>query len=445
MEKHFDVVILGGGPAGTAAGMTLLKRAGTSVAIIEKSNYETHRPGESLTPGVRPLLEYLDLWQAFQKEQSLNAFGSEAAWGSSEAHALDYLFTLHGTGWCLDRVRFDRMMAMEFERRGGQLKCATQLQNFEQTDNKTWRLQTINRAGKPQEFSCDYLIDASGRTGVLAKQLKSIRKQYDRLVGIGAFGVLQENMHIPSSILVEACSYGWWYSAPVPGQKVVFMLMSDADIVGQQQLAQKKYWQELLEEMPLTRERFKKIQFSNVPMAFSAKSSCLETVGGSNWVAVGDAVASHDPLSSSGIPHAIGSGVHGALVAADALFASGKMLTTYQESIHKDFQQYLNTHWQYYQREKRWTNAKFWKRRQTRVTLSPNAKLKYIYTEKEKHLNVATHLPKKMYIDLLRSCKNEMAVYQVVRHFLNQNPQVSDQQAILGLQELVEEGYVSLA
>ncbi|MHC4880808.1 MAG: tryptophan 7-halogenase, partial [Planctomycetota bacterium] len=61
----FDVVILGGGPAGCAAGLTLLKRDGVSVAIVEASDYTVPRIGESLTPGIRPLLEYLDLWCDF--------------------------------------------------------------------------------------------------------------------------------------------------------------------------------------------------------------------------------------------------------------------------------------------------------------------------------------------------------------------------------------------
>ena len=96
-QKHnFDVVILGGGPAGTAAGMTLLKREGLSVAVVEASDYTTPRMGESLSPGMRPLLEYLHIWEPFKQEQSLKTFGSQAAWGSDTPSALDYMFTLHG-------------------------------------------------------------------------------------------------------------------------------------------------------------------------------------------------------------------------------------------------------------------------------------------------------------------------------------------------------------
>ena len=140
-QRHFDVIILGGGPGGTAAGMTLLKRDGVDVAVVEASNYTSPRIGESLTPGVRPLLEYLDIWQRFRSEQSLESFGSQAAWGSDYLQALDYMFTPHGAGWCLDRVRFDRMLASAFRDRGGHLLTNTHFVGCVRKSNGSWGVQ----------------------------------------------------------------------------------------------------------------------------------------------------------------------------------------------------------------------------------------------------------------------------------------------------------------
>ena len=50
MAEFFDVVIAGGGPAGSTAG-TLLAKQGWNVAIFEKEKFPRFKIGESLLPG----------------------------------------------------------------------------------------------------------------------------------------------------------------------------------------------------------------------------------------------------------------------------------------------------------------------------------------------------------------------------------------------------------
>jgi len=50
MAEFFDVVIAGGGPAGSTAG-TFLAKHGWNVAIFEKERFPRFKIGESLLPG----------------------------------------------------------------------------------------------------------------------------------------------------------------------------------------------------------------------------------------------------------------------------------------------------------------------------------------------------------------------------------------------------------
>lgn len=443
-ERHFNVIILGGGPAGTSAGMTLLKRHGISVAVIEKSDYSSPRIGESLSPGIRPLLEYLDIWKQFRSEQPLESFGSEAAWGSDSLQTLDYLFTLHGTGWCLDRVRFDRMLANAFRERGGNLLIRTLFVECERISSAGWKIHIKEPRKGIRKISCDYLIDATGRRGRLARHLGITRIIHDRLIGVGCLGQSSDISFLESVIQVEACNYGWWYSAPVPGNQISVVLMSDADIVSRMQAARPDQWKVLLNKMKLTSKRVRGVKFAEKPKAFSCFSSCLKQVGGEKWVAIGDAAASHDPLSSSGIPHAIGSGVHGALVAADSLFSNGELLKHFQDSIYTDFLQYLRTHWQYYQRETRWPNALFWKRRTTPISIDSSAMIEDVKPLTESISHSSVHLPIQLSQQLYKSCQPGDRAHQIVKAFTNTHPQISDQQVILGFQELVDSGQVKI-
>ena len=444
-RPRVDVVVLGGGPAGTAAGMTLLKRSGTSVAVVEGSDYATPRIGESLSPGIRPLLEYLDLWEPFRREQSLDTFGSRAAWGGPTLRSLDYMFTVHGSGWALDRARFDRMLARAFARRGGTLYQNRRYRGCARCPGGGWEVRLRGAAGREEQICCRYLIDATGRRGTLARELGVARTIHDRLVGVGAMLRRSASAAIESTIQVEACEYGWWYTAPVPGNRIAVVLMSDADLVRRLHAAAPDRWRSLLNDMPLTRQRLRGTDLDEKPRVFSSHSSCLKYAGGEGWVAVGDAVASHDPLSSTGIPHAIGSGVHGALVAADALFSTGRLQEDYQHSIRGDFQEYLDTHWRYYRREQRWSEATFWQRRRAAVLIDANATIEWVGPLVESEAYPAVHLSHRHARELHESCRPGRAAHQIVRSFVDTHPSISDQRGILGFQELSTSGHVRLS
>ncbi len=443
--SEVDVLIIGGGPAGSAAALTLLKRQGVTVALVEKTDYDVPRIGESLSPGSRPLLEYLGVWEQFRQEQNLESFGSQAAWGSQQLRCLDYMFTLHGSGWGLDRVRFDSMLANAVRQRGGQLLTNTRFVGCERLPEGGWNIRLSDIHRHPCQIHSKYLIDASGRRNLLAKLFALPLTLYDRLVGVGRIGQLPEHISAHCVTQVEACEYGWWYSAPVPGHRLSVVLMSDASMVSTLQATRKEHWQELLAAMTHTRARTDGIRFAQRPTAFPCFSAQLAQVGGSDWVAVGDALASHDPLSSSGIPHALGSGVHGALVAADALFAQGGLFASFKESIFKDYTQYLQTHWRYYQGETRWPDAPFWQRRRTAVAISADALITHVNSEPPVPRQRPIHLTAQQSGEMLSCCRPGRAAHEVVADFTAQHQHIPDQMAILGLQELAARGHVVLA
>lgn len=433
-----DVAIIGGGPAGCAAGLTLLKKGGISVAVLEADDYNQHRIGESLSPGCRALLDYLQAWPEFSQMNSLNTYSSNAAWGSEQAHSLDYLFTLHGSGWQLDRRAFDQMLSQQFQRQGGELISDFRVQQLERHADY-WQLQN-----KQQSLLASYVIDASGRNSNIARKLGGQRVKCDQLTGVAVVAdVLNAD---DASVLVEACEYGWWYSAILPGNKLVMVLMADADTISQQNLAQTDNWQQALAHMPLTSQRSQSANNFSSPKSWPAFSSYLKTPYGDQWLAVGDAAASYDPLSSSGIPHALGSGVRGALAAMAQLEGQHpEKLDLYQQTLIAEYQQYFNTRGDYYRRVNRWPESRFWQRRQAHIELAAEQALQLVPSADESYPDTFLDQNRSQELIAPLEHKPQMSAVELVRTFQQSRPAESEQNIILALQQLLQGGVISAA
>ncbi|MBR9762154.1 MAG: FAD-binding protein [Rhodobacteraceae bacterium] len=359
-----DVAIIGGGPAGCAAALTLGKRPDIRTLLIERGDYSRAKVGESLSPGVRSLLQYLGLWERFDREQRHSLMGNEAAWGSEDLGAMDFIFTLHGAGWALDRRAFEAMLAEEAEAAGATLWRETSVGACTWHGTQ-WRIGTTRGA-----VTARYLLDAAGRTSGLSLAQGARRLRNDTLVALCA--VLPRAGRMAQVTRVEAVPEGWWYAAPLPSGAAMCCLFTDAGLSHAAGLADPARWSQALARTrhiaPLLRAEAPQVQ---VLPAFSGLLS--DTNPALPMVAAGDAAAARDPLSSSGIPNAMASGIQAARVAADHLFGSGALAQGYRDSLLLDHQAYLRAHWRTYRTETRWPEAPFWRFRAAQARRAPGA------------------------------------------------------------------------
>lgn len=442
--QFVDVLILGGGPSGIAAGIALLKRGDVDVMVVERGDYSEYKYGESLSSDVRSTLEYLDVWQDFTQAQNLTPFHSQVNWGSESQRQLEYMFTPHGSGWNLDRLAFEKLLAETFVQRDGKLLCDSQVITCERQTYRGWRVQVKSKDQQMQTIMCKYIIDASGRRGVMRTNLNLALTVYDRLIGVSCIGQLPADADQSLVNQVEACKYGWWYLAPMPENKVSVVLMTDPDIAHKMQSCHPDVWRGLLKELPFMGKAVEGVIFPDKPRSFPCFSSYLKEAGGKDWVAVGDAVASYDPIASSGIPRALANGMHGAFMAVDGLFSNGDLLKTYSQSIEQDFKQYLQTQWQYYQRETRWPDAVFWARRRAVVAISKDAIVHATHYFEQKLARAPVHLKANELQDLWLYCELGKPIREVVELFSQRHLHLPESKILLGLQELIETGYLEI-
>jgi flavin-dependent dehydrogenase len=367
-DVDVDIATLGGGPAGTAAALTLRAYSGLRVAVVERSDYERERVGETVSPGLQPLLAYLGVWESFQRDGHLPAYGSGAAWGSSRLQDRDFLFTGQGDGWLLDRRRFDSRLADEVREKGGELFLRTEVPACEADSQSGWRLELAGTDGRRGTLQARFLIDATGKRGGIARRLGAHQKVFDRLVGVTGFVELPPGDR-QLATLVESAPDGWWYSAPLPDGRAVVSFLSDSDVVRRLRLRDPAVWQEAIAATKHVRERVAGGRLASPLRVVPAHSRHLDPAGGPGWVAAGDAVASFDPLSSMGIGHAVSSGIHAARVAFDHLGGKGDLLRQYAGAVARNAGQYLALRRRFYLLEQRWPDRPFWSRRHQEVVM----------------------------------------------------------------------------
>lgn len=350
----YDVVVAGAGPAGAAAARGLAA-AGVSVLVLERGRFDVPRPGETLAPAVRPLLDALGVWESFTALGSLPSLGTRSVWGGGEPVERSHLTSAYGPGWHVDRAAFDRMLAEAAVGAGATLRTGTPVTGCHH-DGHRWRVGTPTGV-----VDCRVLIDATGRRAGPARALGARRVAFDRLTALAA--TWPADVRGEGYLLVEAVPDGWWYTAPLPTGALVAVLMTDADVCRRGGLATR--WRERLLAAPETAARLGAATPSAVRVHPAASHRLLRAGDHRPWLAIGDAALSVDPVSGSGVVRALRSAVAGAELATRLLEhpeKAGALLERHESARDEECTLHLTERAGYYAIERRFRSP-FWTRR----------------------------------------------------------------------------------
>lgn len=365
MSTHYDIAIAGAGPAGAATARRLAQ-SGCRVVLLERSQFDKPRVGESLAPSVQPLLTDLGVWREFVDLQPLPSYGTRSAWGAARASEHSHLQTPYLCGWHVDRLSFDCMLAQSAVSAGAQLLLGVQVVRCVSGANGRFVLSLASDDDLDciDQLQADFVIDATGRGSTVARRLGGTSIMFDRLVGVAA-EFANARAGTSCYTLVETTPDGWWYSAPSGNESSMTMLMTDGDLVCSQGTRELPQWRNALSQAQLTRASIDGCERKWGPRVFSAVSQRLQRNDHNQqrWLAVGDATLAVDPISGSGVVRALKTAKAAASTAMSALSGDKTAISSYEADRDRECTEYLLERAAYYQIERRWPNAPFWQRR----------------------------------------------------------------------------------
>jgi flavin-dependent dehydrogenase len=359
LAKSVEAAVIGGGPAGAAAAL-LLARNGVSTLLLDASNRNSQRIGETLPPVANRLLLNLGLWNAFRQQHHHASEGIVAAWTDAKPQVNDFFVFAQGPGWNLDRNRFDAMVLQECENAGASVCEAAKLLSCSRTASRRWLLEFVH-CGHRYRTTARQLVDGSGKLGAPPLRCLSPRLVVDRLIGVANFF---PRPGTSSYTIIEALEDGWFYAAQLPGSRAAVMYFTDADIYSAGRSRDPQHWSTQLQKTRHVRDWLGNAAIPHELTIVSAATTRRVQFSGDGWIAVGDAAQSFDPLSSLGIYKALDSAAH----ACDFFVNSakgdrgGEGYANWSEEV---FGNYSRQRAELYRMQRRWPESKFWNRRRT--------------------------------------------------------------------------------
>lgn len=356
-KTSFDVAIIGGGPAGAATAISLRQHApALSVLLIEASRYDTHRIGETLPPPTRSLLEHLHLWKDFGNLGAREVHATSAIWGAAKPVSNEFFLAPANIGWHVERAAFDAMLAHAAGACGAELRRGSAVRSM-QWSGRDWKLSLADGSMVGARF----IVDATGGSAVFARRLGARITAVDRLIGITKF--FQSSSPEPG-VLVEAFEHGWWYTAGLPNGKRITGCITDADLARRMRLGDSEEWWRRLAATSHVRTFTAGSEPCSPLIIRSTATQLLKPLVTEHWLAVGDAAARFDPLSSQGILKALRSGIFASYAIGDWLTrADDAGLRRYGRFVNEEFKSYCAIREKYYREEQRWPESEFWARR----------------------------------------------------------------------------------
>jgi flavin-dependent dehydrogenase len=315
-ETRCDVLVIGGGPAGSTISALLAER-GRDVVLLEKERHPRFHIGESLLPLNMPLFERLGVAGEIERI-GMPKYGAEfvSQWHDQPVHvdfanAWDRSFS---STYQVRRSEFDQILFRNAARKGAMTieGCRVTSVDFHPEGAV---VAARREDGREQRWHARFVADASGRDTFLASRLgiKQRNKKHNTAALFGHFsGATRLPGRIAGNISLFWFEHGWFWFIPLADGATSVGAVCSPQYMKTRKTDPRQFLLETIALCPVLAHRLRDASLVSPVTATGNYSYMADRSSGRNYLLLGDAFAFVDPVFSTGVLLAMQSAFVGA-------------------------------------------------------------------------------------------------------------------------------------
>ena len=318
-----DVIVIGGGPAGSTVS-TLVAQRGYRVELFERERFPRFHIGESLIPETYWVLERLNMLPKMRQSHFVKKYSVQFVNAAGKLSAPFYFWDNKphecSQTWQVVRSEFDKMMLDNAREHGVVVNEGVRVVDviFDGTSASGVTIQ--REGGAREDVRSKVIVDASGQNGLLMNRFGL--RLWDPVLNKGAIWTYWKGAHRDTGrdegatiVIQTANRKGWFWYIPLHDDLVSVGVVAPFDYLFKNRGEREQTYREEVEGCPAVKERVATATRTTGYFATKDYSYRSKQLAGDGWVLVGDAFGFLDPLYSSGVLLALKSGQ----LAADAI------------------------------------------------------------------------------------------------------------------------------
>ena len=343
MNTHYDAIVIGAGPAGSAAAAVLAMK-GRRTLVLEREKFPRYHIGESLIPYTYFSLQRIGVIERLKKSHFPSKYSvqfvSRSGQQSQPFYFSDHMKHEASCTWQVLRSEFDQILMDNAREKGAEVREETTVSNTIQDGGVTVGVEAVTKDGRKLEFRAPMTIDATGRDSLsMLRNGWRVRDAKLNKIAIWTYytgAVRDPGLDAGATTIASVPERGWFWYIPLPRDSVGVGIVAEKDYLYRGTRDLEGIFLRELGENTWVREHLapgERTEPFRVTGEFSYRSRYCAADG---LVLAGDAFGFLDPVFSSGLFFALRSGELAGQAVDEALTAgdfSAARFTVYSEEM----------------------------------------------------------------------------------------------------------------